>query len=139
MSTSSFPFGDNTSPESLIFSDVTAMSVDIEQSVLNLEPKARELNRHLVALFGHCPAHPRGEWVSIAHNSDGDAHFVLSPVSAEFALVLVARLAEISQILDDNEPSFVSSRKYQSDLGPEIVGNSAALHSVPTTHIRTVR
>ncbi len=139
MSTSSFPFGDSTSPESQALFDSTAMSHDIEQSVLNLEPKARELNRYLVGLFGHCPAHLRGEWVSISHNSDGAAHFVLSPVSAEFALVLVARLAEISQVLDDNEPSFVSSRKYQSDLGPEIVGNSAALHSVPTTHIRTVR
>lgn len=115
------------------------MSNDVEQSVLNFEPKARELNRHLLALFGRCPSHLRGDWVSIAHNSDGDTNFVLSPVSAEFALVLVARLAEISQVLDDNEPSFVSSRKYQSDLGPEIVGNSAALHSVPTTHIRTVR
>lgn len=139
MPTSSFPFGDHSSSESEIVHNVTAMSLDIEQSVLDLEPKARELNRHLVALFGRCPAQKDGEWVHLEHGDDGCVNFVFSPVSADFALVLVARLAQVSQVLDDNEPSFLSSRKYQSDLGPEIVGNSAALHSVPTTHIRTVR
>ena len=139
MSTSSFAFGDNSSSESEIVHNVTAMSLDIEQWFLDLEPKARELNRHLVALFGHCPAQEDGAWVHLEHGADGDVNFVFSPVSADFALVLVARLAQVSQVLDDNEPSFLSSRKYQSDLGPEIVGNSAALHSVPTTHIRTVR
>jgi hypothetical protein len=139
MSTSSFPFGDNSSSESEILHNVTEMSLDIEQAVLDVEPKARELNRHLVALLGRCPSQKDGAWVHLEHGDDGGVNFVFSPVSADFALVLVARLAEVSQVLDDNEPSFLSSRKYQSDLGPEIVGNSAALHSVPTTHIRTVR
>lgn len=136
MSTSSFPFSDGDSSHNEFPESVFADALDIEKSVLDFEPKARELNRYLTSLLGRCPSSPNGAWVSISCDNEGNPCLVFSSVDFSSALHLVARLSEINSILEDNEPAFVSNNRYQSDLGPEVVGDGAALTRVPRTHVR---
>lgn len=139
MSTSSFPFGDDSSSESELFRELSSMTSTVEQSVQELEPKARELNRHFTALFGRCPSDPQGSWVTIVRDDQGFVAFQLASIDPGAALHLVARLSEVSEILEDNLPQFVSSRPYESDLGPVVVGDAALLRHVPSTHLRSVQ
>lgn len=138
MSTSSFPFSDGDASHNELPNGVFGDGLSIEKSVLDFEPKARELNRHLVSLLGRCPSNPTGAWVTISTDDNGDPCLALSSVDFSSALHLVARLSEINTVLEDNEPAFVSSNRYQSDLGPEVVGDGAALTNVPRTHVRRV-
>lgn len=139
MSTSSFPFGDDSSAESELFRELSTMSSTVELLVQEVEPKARELNRQLTSLFGRCPSDPEGRWLTIVCDSDGAVRFQLATIEPSAALHLVARIAEISEILEDNVPQFVSSRPYESDLGPLVVGEAALLRHVPSTHLRSVQ
>lgn len=139
MSTSSFPSSGDSSPHPELLLELSSMSETVTRLVQEVEPKARELNRHLTAVLGRCASHPDGHWVSIAHTPDGGVHLQLSAVDTASALVLVARLAEISEVLEDNAPHVLSSRTYESDLGPLVVGDAAALRNVPSTHLRGVQ
>lgn len=139
MSTSSFPFDDGTTPEPELFQEFSSMSDEIERRVLDLEPKARELNRHLTALLGRCPSNPDGSWVAIEAGEGDRVDFRLSRIDTHVALSLVARLSEISRILEDNEPGFVPGNRYLSDLGRVVVGEGASLFQVPSTHVRSVK
>ena len=136
MSTSSFPFSDGDSSHNELSESVTTVAVAIEKLVLDFEPKARELNRYLTSLLGRCPSSPSGTWVSISSDDEGNPCLVFASVDFSSALHLVARLSEITTVLEDNEPAFVSNNRYQSDLGPEVVGDGAALTRVPRTHVR---
>lgn len=115
------------------------MSETVTRLVQEVEPKARELNRHLTAVLGRCASHPEGHWVSIARTPDGGVQLQLSPVETASVLVLVARLAEISEVLEDTAPQILSSRVYESDLGPLVVGEAAAVRQVPSTHLRSAQ
>jgi hypothetical protein len=139
MSTQPSPFDETPAQHAELFSELSSMASHIENDILDLEPKARELNRHLVALFGPCRTSETGCWVSIHRTQNGEVCFAVEPISSDKVLSVVARLSEIESILEDSEPSFPASKFYQSDLGPAIIGEGAALSSVPGTHVRTVK
>ena len=136
MSHSPSPFGDDFGPsdESLI-----ETFVEVEQFVLDLEPKVREVNRVLVPLFGKCPSSKDGSWAYIAKD-DNDQYFIAFeclPVDKAFGLV--ARLAEVLALVEDANSHVRARDSYQLDLGHVIVGDVAQFNVVPHTHVRVVR
>lgn len=139
MSTSSFPFGDDSSVESELFHQLSTTSSTVEVLVQEIEPKARELNRQLTSLLGRCPGDPEGRWVTIGRDENDEVVFQLGSIDPGAALHLVARLSEVSEILEDTVPQYVSSRPYESDLGPLVVGDAALLRQVPSTHLRPIQ
>ena len=119
--------------------DLSEAHVEIEKHYLDLEPKARELNRHLTELLGPCPGNPQGQWAFVSHNELGEFHIALESIPANKVLVLVSRLSEISALVVDELREVASNKNYQPNLGPSIVGEAAQLKSVPVTHVRVVR
>jgi hypothetical protein len=112
---------------------------EIEKNFLDLEPKARDLNRHLTDLLGPCPGNVEGQWAFVAHDSAGNFHIALESIPTHKVLALVARMSEIADLISD-EIAFTShGAQYQPNLGPLIVGDAAQLKSIPTTHVRVVR
>lgn len=119
--------------------DLHQAHLAIEMKYLDLEPKARELNRHLTELLGPCPGNTQGQWAFVAHDESGTFHIALESIPAHKVLFLVARLAEISELVVDELREVASNTPYQPNLGPSIVGDAAQLKSVPITHVRVVR
>lgn len=119
--------------------DLNPAHAEIEKRYLDLEPKARELNRHLTELLGPCPGNADGQWTFVSHDESGEFHIALESIPANKVLVLVARLAEISELVVDELREVASNKNYQPNLGPSIVGEAAQLKSVPITHVRVVR
>ena len=112
---------------------------EIEKNFLDLEPKARELNRHLVDLLGPCPGNPDGQWAFVAHDTEGKFHIALESIPVHKVLGLVARMSEITKLISDEFAFNSHGTQYQPNLGPIIVGDAAQLKSIPTTHVRVVR
>ena len=119
--------------------DLNQVYLTIEMKYLDLEPKARELNRHLTELLGPCPGNAQGQWAFVAHDESGTFHIALESIPVHKALFLVARLAEISELVVDELREVASNTPYQPNLGPSIVGDAAQLKNVPITHVRVVR
>ncbi|MFN5600959.1 MAG: hypothetical protein ACK48T_02415, partial [Acidimicrobiaceae bacterium] len=113
--------------------------VEVEQFVLDLEPKVREVNRVLVPLFGKCPSSEDGSWAYIAKD-DNDQYFIaFECLPANKAFGLVARLAEVLALVEDANSHVRARDSYQPDLGHVIVGDVAQFNVVPHTHVRVVR
>lgn len=130
------PFGDDFGPtdEALL-----TTYAEVEQCVLDLEPKVREMNRVLVPLLGKCPSSADGSWAYLAKDDNDQFVIGLETLSVDKALSLVARLAEILVLVEDNESGVRVRDSYQPDLGPALLGEIARLQAVPTTHTRWVR
>ena len=136
MSHSPSPFSDDFGP-----SDESLLNTyaEIEQCVLDLEPKVREMNRVLVPLLGKCPTSADGSWAYLAKNDNDEFIIGLETLPVDNVFALVARLAEVIVILDGNDSGVRVRDSYQPDLGPSLLGEVARLQAIPTTHTRWVR
>lgn len=136
MSHSPSPFNDDFGPSDEALLNTYA---EVEQCVLDLEPKVREMNRVLVPLLGKCPTSEDGGWAYLAKNDNDEFVIGLETLPVDNVLALVARLSEMMVILDDNDSGVRIRDSYQPDLGPLLLGEVARLQAVPTTHTRWVR
>jgi hypothetical protein len=136
MSHSPSPFHDDFGPSDEALLHTYA---EVEQCVLDLEPKVREMNRVLVPLFGKCPTSADGSWAYLAKNDNDEFVIGFESLPVDCVMALVARLAEMVVILDGNDSGVRVRDSYQPDLGPLLLGEVARLQAVPTTHTRWVR
>ena len=134
MSHSSSPFGDGFEP----FNPSQSIE-EIEKVVLDLEPKIRDLNRHMIDVLGPCPEAENGNWAYLARTEDGDFIIGFEQLSFKSGMKLSHRFLDIYRILDEVDVAAPSSSQYQPDLGPAIVGDAASLRFLPSTHVRVVR
>jgi hypothetical protein len=134
MSHSSSPFGDGFEPF-----DPSQSIEEIEKVVLDLEPKIRDLKRHMIDVLGACPENETGNWAYLARTELGEFVIGFEQVSIKSGMKLSNRFLDVYRILDDIDVAAPSSSQYQPDLGPSIVGDAASLRFVPSTHVRVVR
>ena len=134
MSYSPSPFGDGFEPF-----DPSQSIEEIEKVVLDLEPKIRDLNRHMIDVLGACPENETGNWAYLARTEAGEFVIGFEQVSIKSGVKLSNRFLDVYRILDDIDVAAPSSSQYQPDLGPSIVGDAASLRFVPSTHVRVVR
>mgnify|MGYP006898270984 FL=1 len=134
MSHSPSPFGDGFEPF-----DPSQTIEEIEKVVLDLEPKIRDLNRHMIDVLGACPENESGNWAYLARTESGEFVIGFEQVSIKSGMKLSNRFLDVYRILDDIDVAAPTSSQYQPDLGPSIVGDAASLRFVPSTHVRVVR
>lgn len=134
MSHSPSPFGDGFEPF-----DPSQSIEEIEKVVLDLEPKIRDLNRHMIDVLGPCPETENGTWAYLARTEDGDFVIGFEQLSFKSGMKLSNRFLDIYRVLDGVNIAAPSSSQYQPDLGPAIVGDAASLRFLPSTHVRVVR
>lgn len=117
-----------------------AVSLDeVERSVMDLEPKIRDLNRQLAALLGRCPMGDTGNWAYLARNHKGDFCVAFELLPFDKVLQIASHIQQVLDVFDAEGHSLVSGHSHGVDLAPSILGDAAHLTYVPTTHVRVVR
>lgn len=112
---------------------------EVERSVMDLEPKVRDLNRHLVALLGRCPAGESGNWAYLARTDRGDFCVAFELLPFDKVLQIASHIQKVLDVFDAEGLALVSGQTLGVDLAPSILGDAAQLTYVPTTHVRVVR
>lgn len=119
--------------------DLDATFAEVERSVLDLEPKVRDLNRHLVALLGRCPASESGNWAYLARNEDGEFRVAFEMLPFDKVLQIASHVARIVEVIEQEGHVSSVGQSHGVDLGPGVVGDAAGLMFIPTTHVRVER
>lgn len=119
--------------------DLATSFAEIEMAVLDLEPKVRDLNRRLVALFGKCPTSETGNWAYLARNDVGEFIVAFENLQMDKVLQIVTQVDRILDVVEDGGGVASYNHPHAADLGPSVVGDAAGLLFVPTTHVRVVR
>lgn len=117
-----------------------AVSLDeVQRSVMDLEPKVRDLNRQLVALLGRSPTGDGGNWAYLARNEQGEFCVAFEVLPFDKVLQIASHIQQVLDVFDADGHSLVSGHSHGVDLTPSILGDAAHLTYVPTTHVRVVR
>lgn len=119
--------------------DLETTFEEIERSVLDLEPKVRDLNRQLCGLLGRCPVGESGNWAYLARNDEGNFCVAFEMLPFDKVLQIASHIQRVLDIFDAEGHSPVSGHSLGVDLAPSILGDAAHLTYIPTTHVRVVR
>lgn len=107
--------------------------------VQHLEPKVRDLNRHYRELLGAHPDSSDGTWVYLSKTIDGSYCFCFHPISVDRVIVHSAHIGTNADILEEHTNDLGPTSDEYIDLGPQILGEVAALSYVPSTHVHVER
>ena len=141
MSTHDFAFGDheNEPAPHPVFGDLGRFdTVEIQEVLLDLEPKVREINRAFTDLFGD---RRDGEpWAYLGQDENDEYHVYVTPIQPDDALRLTGRILEILDASRDEVARPHVSNLYDSiNTAHRIIGEAARFNAVPSTHVKIVR
>lgn len=119
--------------------DLSVSLEEIERSVMDLEPKVRDLNRQLVSLLGRCPVGESGNWAYLARNDQGEFCVAFETLPFDKVLQIASHIQRVVDVFDAEGLALSPGQSHGVDLAPSILGDAAQLTYVPATHVRVVR
>lgn len=118
--------GDNPDREEAAF-DLEDVFDVVETVVLDIEPKARELERRLGEILGPCRGAVDGRWVHVVRRDDGTSILEVSPIDVRDVMAVTRR---IDEFVDGGRGTDAQPRRWsRHEVGFAETAPRSALHA----------